>query len=304
MRREIIISTIAITFCLLVAGIGADDQPQKKVMDFLAVMDLRCGEGIKKEQCAALTDVVIDELVKIKKYTVIDRANRDKILSEAGFQQTACVNESCTIEMGRQLGVGKLVVGSITQLGTTYLVNLQLLNVETAAVDISATEECKCDLDGLIGAMRNAARKLMGETPVTPTSLSPQANNPNENDEYRKAYKLYEGGNCYEAQVAFMNFLTRFPKSELADNALFWMGECFYQKNDWVNAAKTYARVFKEYPKGDKVPDAYYKLGLSFWHLGKKEAAVACFEKVVENYPSSDVAPLAERKIKEIKGEL
>lgn len=164
MYRRTSLLLVVLALCLLAAGIGAEDQPQKKVMNFLAVMDLNCGTALNKENCTALTNIVIDELVKLKKYTVIDRANRDKILSEAGFQQTACVDESCTIEMGRQLGVGKLVVGSITKLGTTYLVNLQLLNVETAAVDISATEECKCDLDGLISAVRNASRKLMGQS--------------------------------------------------------------------------------------------------------------------------------------------
>jgi len=171
MRRKVIVTISVFGLCLLVSGSGAEDQPQKKVMNFLAVMDLKCGEEIKKDQCGALTDVVIDELVKIKKYTVIDRANRDKILSEAGFQQTGCVDNSCTIEMGRQLGVGKLVVGSITKIGETYLVNLQLLNVETAAVEISEKEMCKkCEIDDLIAIVINTTRKLMGETPVSTTS--------------------------------------------------------------------------------------------------------------------------------------
>ena len=168
MKRKLIASLICITaICFFINGIVADDQPQKKVMNFLAVMDLRCGKEIEKEQCGALTDVIIDEMVKMKKYTIIDRANRDKILSEAGYQQTGCVDNSCTIDMGRQLGVGKLIVGSVTRMGETYLINLQLLNVETAAVETSARERCdKCKLEDLIDAIINAARKLMGEEPV------------------------------------------------------------------------------------------------------------------------------------------
>ena len=174
---------LVVLFCLLlllaIIQVGADEQPQKRVMNFLAVMDLKCGKEIEKEQCGALTDVLIDELVKLKKYTVIDRANRDKILSEAGFQQTACVDESCTIEMGRQLGVGKLVVGSITKLDETYLINLQLLNVETAAVENSAREICdKCKLNDLIASIANAARNLMGEAQPTPSS-APSPASPN-----------------------------------------------------------------------------------------------------------------------------
>jgi len=184
MRRFVPTITIVIAMCLLAAGIGAEDQP-KRVMNFIAVMDLRCGSGIDKETGVALTEVLINEMVKMKKYTVIDRANRDKILSEAGFQQTACVDESCTIEMGRQLGVGKIIVGSITKVGKTYVVNLQLINVETAAIETSASETCEgCEIDKLIGAIATAARKLMGEEapqpavlrqPAPPAAIIPQS---------------------------------------------------------------------------------------------------------------------------------
>jgi len=170
MKWKTIIATIVLVPCLVTVAFSADEQP-KRVMNFLAVMDLKCGKEIAKEQCSALTDVLIDEMVKMKKYTVIDRANRDKILSEAGFQQTGCVDESCTIEMGRQLGVGKIIVGSVTMMGETYLVNLQLLNVETAAVETSARETCeKCKIDNLIATTAGTVRKLMGEEAPPPAT--------------------------------------------------------------------------------------------------------------------------------------
>jgi len=156
------------------------------------VMDLDCGKAIDKENCVALTNVVIDELVKIRKYTVIDRANRDKILGEAKFQMTGCVADRCTIEAGRILGVGKMVVGSISKLGQTYLINLQLLNVETAAVETSGAEECKCELDGLIGAVRNTARKIMGEAPASSSTPQQPAQPP---------AKLKTNGKCPEDMI-------------------------------------------------------------------------------------------------------
>ncbi len=76
------------------------------------------------------------------------------------------------MEAGRILGVGKIITGRIGKLGATYLVSLQLINVETAMVEASASEECKCDMDGLIATVRNVARKLMGlesQTPPIPT---------------------------------------------------------------------------------------------------------------------------------------
>jgi formylglycine-generating enzyme required for sulfatase activity len=179
MQTRIFISlTCLFIVCLIMGNSGAEDQPEKRVMNFIAVMDLKCDEGIKPGVCKSLTDVIIDELVKVGTYTVIDRANRDKILSEQGFQQTGCVEESCTVDAGRLLGVGKIVVGSLTKIGETYLVNLQLINVQTGAVETSASERCKCDLDGLIDTVINATRKLMGKTsaqsqPVPPAGETP-----------------------------------------------------------------------------------------------------------------------------------
>lgn len=174
MKGKIFLMSVLVIAGAMIAGRGADNQPEERVMSYLAVMELRCGTGIEKEICAALTEVVINELVKIKKYTVIDRANRDMILSEVGFQQSGCVDESCTIQAGRILGVGKLVMGSITRVGATYLLNLHLLNVETATVEVAVSEECKCDLDALIEVVKRASAKLMGIQPSVPTTLTPR----------------------------------------------------------------------------------------------------------------------------------
>jgi len=179
MKFKSLISLLLIFLvCFIAGGSGAENQPQpeKRVMNFIAVMNLSCGDVVNKQNCNALTDMVIEELVKIKKYTVIDRANRDKILAEMGFQQTGCVEESCTVEAGRVLGVGKIVVGNITKIGETFVVTLQLVNVETAAVEVAARERCdKCKLEDLIDTVTNAARKLMGEEPLSPTRPTPTA---------------------------------------------------------------------------------------------------------------------------------
>ena len=163
------LNKLSLFFLLLTGALCVSsraDPPQQKVMNFIAVIDFKCGKGIESDVCGSLTDVSVSELVKIGKYTVIDRSNRDKILAEQGFQQSGCVEDKCMVEAGRLLGVGKIVVGSIAKIGQTYLVNLQLINVQTASVDTTAEDECKCELEGLIQSVRNAARKLMGVASV------------------------------------------------------------------------------------------------------------------------------------------
>lgn len=178
MKRKTILAMVLISLCFLSSGLVADNQPQERVMNFIAVMDFKCGKNVDKAFSAPLTNVVIDELVKNKKYTVIDRANRDKILSEAGFQMTACVDENCTIEAGRILGVGKIVIGSVDFIDKNYLVNLQIINVQTAAVEMSSMKICECDFKGLIETVRNAARELVAEPQIhTAPGITPETPN-------------------------------------------------------------------------------------------------------------------------------
>ena len=165
---------VVFTVCLLSVGSGISDQPEKRVMNIIAVMDLKCGKGMDKAFSAPLTDVVIEELVKIGKYTVVNRADRDKILREQEFQCTAYTDEGCSVEIGRILGAGKMVVGSIAKIGNTYQISLQLINVETANIEVAASERCKkCEVDDLFEVAGKATRKLMGQAPL-PTSPSSQ----------------------------------------------------------------------------------------------------------------------------------
>jgi len=247
MKQKIAIMLAVLAICTLVSRSGADEQPAR-VMNFLAVMDLKCGTGIAKDQCAAFTDVLIDEMVRMKKYTVIDRANRDKILAEAGFQQSGCVDNSCTIEMGRQLGVGKMVVGSVAKLEETYLVNLQLLNVETSAVENSSRETCeKCKLDNLITTIANDARKLMGETleqaPTPPPSAPPSPASPEE-QKYIDTAKIANSGlfQTYQAGKAMLVFY------RTKQNTLFGSLKIYFDGKFICNLPKGYYFYYEADP--------------------------------------------------------
>lgn len=171
---------LALMLLALVGVLVAGEEP-KRVADYIAVMDLDIGEGVAKNLSAPLTNVVIDEMVRIGKYKVIDRANRDKILSETGFQLSGCADSSCQVEAGRLLGVGNLIVGRIDKLGDTYVIFLQFIDVQTASIDASARESCKCDEAGLLTTASNATHKLSGDkqvdaqpTPPPPAEPKPE----------------------------------------------------------------------------------------------------------------------------------
>ena len=146
-------------FLLLLPGISPSEEVYR-VENLIAVLDIETGKGVDKSLGPILTNIVIDEKVKAGKYQVIDRANRDKILSEQGFQQKACVDSNCQVEMGRLLGVGKLVVGRVDKIGDNFIIFLQVINVKTASIDSSAREMAAGDVQ-LITAAVNVTRQIL-----------------------------------------------------------------------------------------------------------------------------------------------
>ncbi len=83
----------------------------------------------------------------------------------------------------------------------------------------------------------------------------------------------------------FRDFLARFPKSKLAGNAQYWLGESYYDLREYPASLEEFNKVVKRYPKSRKVPDAYYKRGLTYLRMKDPRRAALEYEKLIENYP-------------------
>ena len=107
---------------------------------------------------------------------------------------------------------------------------------------------------------------------------------------YKAAFDLMQAGKYTDAQAQFAAFITRFPQSDLADNAQYWIGECFYAQKNYGEAKTAFQAVSAHFPFGNKVPDALYKESLCEHLLGDEAAAEATRKKLLEYYPESDAA--------------
>ena len=130
------------------------------------------------------------------------------------------------------------------------------------------------------------------------------ASKPPSSDEeglYDKAFQLFRGGKFEAARAEFSSYLERYPKTDLADNAQFWLGECYYSEKRYREAIGAYEKTIKDYPKSDKVSSALLKQGMAFLELGDKTAGKILLKKVVKGYPNSNQAKIARNKLVRIK---
>ena len=107
----------------------------------------------------------------------------------------------------------------------------------------------------------------------------------------------YAAGQWSLAITGFDAFLKTFPRSEMADDAQFLIGETYYAQNKWTDAIAAYNAVIQNYPMGNAVPDAYYKRGLAQERLGQLDDARESWNTVIRTAPDSDAGRLARQNL-------
>jgi len=114
---------------------------------------------------------------------------------------------------------------------------------------------------------------------------------------YDTAWTDYTAGQWTLCIEGFGTYLRSFPRSEAADDAQFYIGECGFADGKYSEAMDAYNRVISDFPRGDKVPDAYYKLGIAFERLGQLDRARESWETLLRLFPDSEVARLGKQNL-------
>ncbi len=120
-------------------------------------------------------------------------------------------------------------------------------------------------------------------------------------DNYRKALLLFGQARYADARAAFQQVFSADPSGQLADNALFWIGETYFAAADYTNAMKYYNRVISEFADQNKAPDAMLKMGLTFVKTSDLGMARRTFDDCIRKYPYSTAATSAKAELKRIK---
>lgn len=88
----------------------------------------------------------------------------------------------------------------------------------------------------------------------------------------------------------FESYLESCPKTALADNAQYWISECYYLQKKYELAEKAFQKMIDEYPTSERLAAAKLKLGKSMYNQRFKTKAKSVFEDVVKNYPGTEEA--------------
>lgn len=155
------------------------------------------------------------------------------------------------------------------------------------AQQIEATNQ---ELQAVRSATETARVAPAPPPPVTPNPTDPQAL-------YDTAYNDYARGAYDLAILGFRQYLESHPDTDLADNAAYWIGECYFLQGKFEKAIEQFDDVLTSYGRSDRDPSALLKKGFSYLELGRVNAGADELQKVACEYAKTDEARLARQRL-------
>jgi tol-pal system protein YbgF len=114
---------------------------------------------------------------------------------------------------------------------------------------------------------------------------------------YDTAYADYTAGQWSLAVQGFETYLKTYPKSDLADDAQYYVGESYSGDSKFREAVAAYERVIRDYPQSDILPEAWYKVGNTYERLAQPDRARAAYETAVKLFPETDAGRLSKQRL-------
>ncbi|HET6347270.1 MAG TPA: PEGA domain-containing protein [Myxococcota bacterium] len=127
-----------------------------------AVFDLKA-QGLSEDAARNLTQLLAVELKKVEGTTVVSRDDINAMLQMQQQKDTlGCDSVACLAEIGGALGVDNLIVGDVGKVAERFVVTLRLLDVRKSRALARVNETFEGQEDQLLGAVRQAGRRLIG----------------------------------------------------------------------------------------------------------------------------------------------
>ena len=114
---------------------------------------------------------------------------------------------------------------------------------------------------------------------------------------YNTAYADFSKGNYGLAISGFEEYYDRYPTNSLADNALYWVGECNFSQGEFSRAIEAFDRLLERFPDSDKAASGDLKKGLAYLEQNQVGKAIVQFQHVHDRYGGTDEARVARDRL-------
>jgi tol-pal system protein YbgF len=119
--------------------------------------------------------------------------------------------------------------------------------------------------------------------------------------EFNASFSKFKRKNYTGALSGFRRFTRRYPQHKRASDAIYWMGEIYFDQKQYRAAIGEYGKIPEKYPIAKKIDSAILKQALCHLKLGEAQKARAKFKEIIEIYPNSSSALIAKQQMQRLK---
>jgi len=170
----------AFLFLLVAAGDLAAQTVEKKPTSIVAVFLIENrGTALTADELAALTDFLSTKLGEQGHYQIIPSDEiRKRLVDEKQASYKSCYDQSCQIEIGRELAAQYTVSSRISKVGSICIITAGIYDLHQAATENTATAKGSCKTDDLLVGIEQIVAKLLGQEENPPDKIATQEPKP------------------------------------------------------------------------------------------------------------------------------
>jgi len=118
--------------------------------------------GVPESEAATVSELFRSALFNTRRFVVIERSRMGEIFEEQGFVLSGCTDVECAVTAGQILDVEVILIGSLSKLGSKYILTVRGVDVSDARVVLNETAEHTGAVEELSEVVNRLARKVAG----------------------------------------------------------------------------------------------------------------------------------------------
>jgi tol-pal system protein YbgF len=109
--------------------------------------------------------------------------------------------------------------------------------------------------------------------------------------------RAFQGGNYDLARRQFDAFQRLYPKSELADQAQYYLADSYHHQHDLRQAIAGYDKLLRDFPASDIAPRAQLRKAEALVQSGERVAGGRELRSLIARYPNSEEARQVQQRL-------
>ena len=124
---------------------------------------------------------------------------------------------------------------------------------------------------------------------------------PSEKRDYDAALGIFRKGDFAPVQLAFVEFLNRYPKTGYRQSALFWLGNAQYATKEYKDAVASFRALVALGGGHSRLPEAVLAIANCQLELKDTKAARKTLEEVLIQFPGTEAAQVAKDRLAHLR---